>query len=123
MTTIELAGVEIWAFHGLLEHERSEGQRFLFDVELDLAQPGAVERSDAISDTVDYREVVACVREVSEGRDFVMLEALAAALADALLARFPVSRARVRVRKPEVELAVPVVHAAVVVERRAAANA
>lgn len=78
-----------------------------------------VSRTDAIADTVDYREVVACVREVSEGRDFVTLEALAATLAETLLARFPVRRARVRVRKPEVALAAPLEHAAVVVERRA----
>jgi dihydroneopterin aldolase len=117
MTTIELAGIELWGFHGLLDRERSEGQRFLFDVELDLADPESVARSDAIADTVDYRRVVECVREVSEGRDYVTLEALCSVLADTLLARFPLTRARVRVRKPEVELAAPVEHAAVIVER------
>ena len=119
MTTIELAGIELWGFHGLLEHERSEGQRFLFDVELELADPVTVARTDAIADTVDYRRAVSCVREVSEGRDFVMLEALATAVAEALLERFPVVRVRVRVRKPDVELSAPVEHAAVVVELRA----
>lgn len=121
MTTIELTGVELWGFHGLLDHERSEGQRFLFDLELDLADGETVARTDAIADTVDYRRVAACVREVSEGRDFVTLEALAATLAEALLERFPVTRARVRVRKPDVELAAPLQHAGVVVERRAPA--
>ncbi|HJU47746.1 MAG TPA: dihydroneopterin aldolase [Gaiellaceae bacterium] len=120
MTTIELEGIELWGFHGLLDHERSEGQRFLFDVRLDLKDGETVARTDAIADTVDYRRVVDCVREVSAGRDFVTLEALASTLADALLAAFPVTRARVRVRKPEVELAAPVEHAAVVVERAAA---
>ncbi len=42
-----------------------------------------------------------------------------ATLADTLLARFPLTRARVRVRKPDVDLARPVEHAAIVVERRA----
>jgi cardiolipin synthase len=46
-------------------------------------------------------------------------EAFATALADALVERFPLARARVRVRKPDVALARPVDHAAVVVERRA----
>ena len=62
MTTIELAGIELWGFHGLLEHERSEGQRFLFDVELSLADSERIARTDVIGDTVDYREAVACVR-------------------------------------------------------------
>ncbi len=119
MTTIELTGIELWGFHGLLEHERSEGQRFLFDVELELADPDTVAATDSIGDTVDYREAVACVQEISAARDFVMLEALATAVAAALLDRFPVARVLVRVRKPEVVLPAPVDHAAVVVELRA----
>ena len=55
--------------------------------------------------------------EVSEARAYHLLEALASALAEALLSRFPLGRVRVRVRKPDVELARPVDHAAVVVER------
>ena len=42
------------------------------------------------------------MREVSDGRKYRLLEALAAAVADALLARFPVERVEVRVRKPDV---------------------
>ena len=53
---------------------------------------------------------------MSEARAFHLLEALAAAVADALLDRFPVARVRVRVRKPDVRL--PVEHAAATVERR-----
>ena len=116
--TIELFGIELRGFHGVLAHERREGQRFLVDLELDLADSTAAE-TDRIEDAVDYRDVVATVVEVSDGRAYHLLEALASALADALLARYPLTRARVRVRKPDVELARPVDHAAVVAERRA----
>jgi dihydroneopterin aldolase len=112
MTTIELAGLEVFGYHGVNEDERRDGQRFLYDVELEVGQAGSTDR---IEDAVDYREVAACVREVSESRAFHLLEALAAAVADALLDRFPVARVRVRVRKPEVRL--PVEHAAATVER------
>jgi 7,8-dihydroneopterin aldolase/epimerase/oxygenase len=112
MTTIELAGLEVFGYHGVNEDERRDGQRFLYDLELDVGEAGA---SDRIEDAVDYRDVAACVREVSEGRAFHLLEALAAAVADALLDRFPVPRVRVRVRKPDVRL--PVEHAAATVER------
>jgi dihydroneopterin aldolase len=114
--TIELLGLELFAFHGLLEHERSAGQRFVFDVELELADADTVAATDSIADTVDYRLAVDCVREVSAGRAFVTLEALATATARALLERFVVRRVRVRVRKPDVELSAPVEHAAVTVE-------
>ena len=115
--TIELRGIELQAFHGVLDHERREGQRFLVDLELDLADETAA-ATDAIEDAVDYRDVVATVIEVSDARAYHLLEAFATAIADALLERFPLTRARVRVRKPEVALARPVDHAAIVVERR-----
>lgn len=114
--TIELRGIELHGFHGVLEHERREGQRFLVDLELDLPDERAAS-TDRIEDAVDYRAVVATVVEVSDGTAYHLLEALAAALADELVARFPVTRARVRVRKPDVVLPRPVEYAAVVVER------
>lgn len=111
---IELSGIELHGYHGVLEHERWEGQRFLFDVELEVGEAGA---SDRIEDAVDYRDVVACVREVSDGRAYRLLEALADQLAAALLERFPVERVEVRVRKPDVVLDPPVEQAAVSVVR------
>ena len=114
--TIELHGIELHGHHGVLESERVEGQRFLVDLELDLADEQAA-ATDRIEDAVDYRDVVAAVIEMVEDRRFDLLEALATALADTLLARFPLVRVRVRVRKPDVVLDRPVEHAAVVVER------
>ena len=118
--TIELRGIELFAFHGVLDEERAQGQRFLVDLELELDEntSATVAASDLIEDAVDYRDVVAAVREVSDGRAFQLLEAFAATLAETLVTRFPLARATVRVRKPDVVLAVPVEHAAVVVERR-----
>jgi dihydroneopterin aldolase len=113
--TIELAGLALHGHHGVEEDERRAGQRFLFDLWLDVPERAA--ESDRIEDAVDYREVVALVREVSDGRAYALLEALAAAVAGALLSRFPVERVRVRVRKPDVRLAAPVEYSAVTVER------
>ncbi len=107
---IQLHGLALHGYHGALEHERRDGQRFLFDVELEVGEAGA---SDRLEDAVDYRDVAACVREVSDGRAYTLLEALATALADELLARFPVERVEVRVRKPDVVLDPPVEVAAV----------
>jgi dihydroneopterin aldolase len=111
--TIEVAGLEVFGRHGVGEDERRDGQRFLYDLWLDVGEAGSTDR---IEDAVDYREVVACVREISDARSFHLLEALAAAVADALTQRFPVESVRVRVRKPDVRL--PVEHTAAIVERR-----
>ncbi len=111
----ELRGIELHGRHGALSSERRQGQRFLFDVELEVGEAGS---SDLLEDAVDYRAVAACVREVSDGRAYYLLEALASALADELMARFPVERVSVRVRKPDVVLDPPVEYAAVSAERR-----
>jgi 7,8-dihydroneopterin aldolase/epimerase/oxygenase len=111
---IELRGVEVFGYHGVLEEERRVGQTFLVDVWLGVP---ATALSDRIEDTVDYREVAELVRVVSDGKHFDLLEALAAAVADLLMARFDVERVRVRVRKTE-PYGVPVDWAAATVERR-----
>jgi dihydroneopterin aldolase len=117
MTTIELAGIELYGYHGVNDDERRDGQRFLFDVTLEV--PDWTGASDRIENTIDYRDVAGLVREVSDEHAYYLLEALAATLVDGLLDRFPnVLAARVRVRKPDVQLDPPVEHSAVTVERR-----
>ena len=108
---IELDGIELHGFHGVLDDERREGQRFRFDIAVELAEPAA----DDIDVAVDYRDLVACVEDVSDGTHFQLLETLAAAVADELIRRFPIERARVRVGKPELELAGG--HASITAER------
>ena len=97
---IEIEGITLRGLHGVLDHERRDGQLFVFDVTLELDEPAV----DDIDATVDYRDVVAAVREVSDGTAFQLLETLAAAVAEELKRRFPVSGVRVRVGKPELEL-------------------
>jgi 7,8-dihydroneopterin aldolase/epimerase/oxygenase len=110
---VELDSLEVFGRHGVLEEERREGQMFLYDVRLEVSD-GAL--SDRIEDAVDYRLVAECVREISESKAFNLIEALAAAVADAVLARFEVERVRVRVRKPHPS-GVPATYSAATVER------
>jgi dihydroneopterin aldolase len=110
---VELSGLEVFGRHGVLPEERV-GQNFLYDIELEATESAL---SDRIEDAVDYREVAELVRVVSDERRFDLLEALAAAVADLLLARFDVERVRVRVRKQK-PYGVPAEWAAATVERR-----
>ncbi|HXY85527.1 MAG TPA: dihydroneopterin aldolase [Gaiellaceae bacterium] len=102
MIHVEIHGLEVFGHHGVTEDERARGQIFLFDVELDVDDRAL---SDRLEDTVDYVEVARCVEDVSESNRFALLEALAAAAADAIVARFEVTRVRLRVRKPEIKAA------------------
>ena len=113
---LELRGLEVPGRHGVEEHERAAERLFLWDVWLDVTDAAL---SDRIEDAVDYREVAACIGEVSGGRSFQLVEALAAAAADAIVARFPVEGARVRVRKPRLRVAgLELAESAAVVERK-----
>jgi 7,8-dihydroneopterin aldolase/epimerase/oxygenase len=93
---VELVGLEVFGRHGVDDDEREQGRVYLYDVALDVDEP----RLDNLNATVDYRAVAACVREVSDGREFRLIEALAAAVADELAVRFPATSVKVRVRKP-----------------------
>jgi len=116
MTTIELAGLAVFAHHGYLEEERRLGQRFLVDLWVDVDETATA--SDRLEETVDYRGLAGLVQEIFAGPELLLLERLAGAVADGVLARFPtVERVRVRVRKPDVVLDPPVEHSAVIVER------
>ena len=99
MITVELHDLRVFGHHGVYEEERERGQDFLFDVELEVGERGT---SDRLEDAVDYVAVARAVQEVSDERQYALLEALASAVADELERRFAPERLRVRVRKPEV---------------------
>jgi dihydroneopterin aldolase len=97
--TVEVHALRLFGHHGAHEEERERGQDFVFDVELQVGERGA---SDRLPEAVDYVEVTRIVREISDGRRYALLEALASAIADELERLFVPDRLRVRVRKPEV---------------------
>jgi 7,8-dihydroneopterin aldolase/epimerase/oxygenase len=97
--TVEVRDLRVFGRHGVHEEERERGQDFLFDVELDVGDRGA---SDRLEDAVDYVAVARAVQEVSDARQYNLLEALATAVADELERRFSPERVLVRVRKPEI---------------------
>jgi 7,8-dihydroneopterin aldolase/epimerase/oxygenase len=95
---VEIHGLEVFGGHGVNEEERLLGQTFLFDVVYVTDEPAA----DELPAAVDYRAVRDVVRAVSDAEVYSLIETLAAAVADALVAALPVRSVRVRVRKPEI---------------------
>jgi dihydroneopterin aldolase len=108
---VELHGLEVFGYHGVLPEEERDGQLFWFDIELEVGNRGA---SDRIEEAVDYRLVEETVRKVNEQR-FALLEALATATADALMERFSPERLALRVRKRPADMNVE--YSAVTVRR------
>lgn len=114
--TIRLEGLSVYAHHGMVAEERSLGQRFEFDVEVDLAHCEAC-RSDEAGDAVAYEAIAAVVVEVATNFRFSLMEALADAVCMELLAEFPISRVQLRVAKTAPSIPHALARAAVVLER------
>jgi dihydroneopterin aldolase len=94
-----LEGMEFFGYHGDIEAERALGGRYSVDVEL-RADLRAAGRSDSIDDTIDYVRCFQVVRDLVENRQYRLLEALAEAIAQALLREHPrAGSVRVRVAK------------------------
>lgn len=111
--------MRFFAHHGVLAEERTQGQQFLVDVELeaDLRPAG---RRDDLSLTADYRRAYEVVKSVMQGEPRNLIETLAETIAAQLLALDRVSGVTVRVRKPEVKLAGPLEWSGVEIHRRRA---
>jgi dihydroneopterin aldolase len=93
-----LEGMSFYGYHGETQAERTLGNRFYVDVEIrmDLSIAG---RSDDIADTLDYSRAFALVRTIVENQQFSLIEAIAARIAESLLAEPEIDSVKVRVGK------------------------
>src|SRR5688572_4267004 len=97
---VEVAGLVLFAKHGVHQSEREHGQRFILDIVLDFDFAAAA-KSDRLTDTIDYGEVVAVAEAAFRDKHFYLIEASASHVAGAVLAHFPrATSVRVTVRKP-----------------------
>lgn len=98
MDSVFIQGLVVDTVLGVADWERAVRQRVRIDVTLerDLSAPG---RSDDIADAIDYAAVSECARAVAREGSFHLVEALAQAVADAVLARWRVAGVRVTVTK------------------------
>ncbi|AEG45356.1 2-amino-4-hydroxy-6-hydroxymethyldihydropteridine diphosphokinase [Isoptericola variabilis] len=103
---IRLTGVTATGHHGVLAHERAEGQVFRADVVLHLDTRAAA-RGDDLAATVSYADVAEDVHDVLAGRPADLVETVAERIAAAALAYPAVHAVDVRVHKPQAPIAVP----------------
>ncbi len=116
---ISLTGLRVRGFHGVLEHERREGQDFVVDVGLLVTTtPAAI--SDDLVDTIDYGELAQRLADVVSGEPVNLLETLAARLAEVCLADERVEAVTVTVHKPQAPIPLSFADVAVSIRRERA---
>ena len=100
---IRLVNMSFYGHHGVADSERQLGGRFSMDIEIfrDLREAG---RTDDLTKTVDYKAVYELIRSIECARGYLLLEALAHDVAQALLREFDVDAVTVRTRKQSVPL-------------------
>ena len=95
---IELRGLRVLAFCGVLAEEQARRQPFAIDVDVytDLAGAGA---TDDLSNTVDYGSLCATLDQLEIDERFDLLERFATRIAELVLREPPVSAVTVAVHK------------------------
>jgi dihydroneopterin aldolase len=92
--------VDLEVFHrvGVPAAERVKPQRLLLTVEMDF-DFSAAEESDNIRDTIDYFAVSQRLLKFGDGREWQLIEKLAADIANLILAEFKPQSVTVEVKK------------------------
>ncbi|HEY9216634.1 MAG TPA: dihydroneopterin aldolase [Phenylobacterium sp.] len=94
---IFVTGLKVEAEIGAYEHELGRLQPLIVDVELDAPVAGA----KGLADVVNYEKVVKAAKAIAAEGHIELVETFAERLARACLADPRVTRARVRVEKPQ----------------------
>ncbi|CAB4592618.1 MAG: dihydroneopterin aldolase [Actinobacteria bacterium] len=98
---ILLEGIHGFGYHGLFEHERTNGQDFFVDLELDV-DLRAASLSDEIGDTVNYAEITDLVVVEITSDPVSLIEKLAGRIAERILNNYlKVNSVTVTVHKPQ----------------------
>ena len=98
MPKISIVDLEVFYRVGVPDTERAKAQRLLLTIELE-SDFTAAARSDSIADTIDYFAVTQRLLKLGEGREWKLIEKLAADIADAVLKEFKPQTVSVEVKK------------------------
>jgi dihydroneopterin aldolase len=101
---ISVLGLRAFGRHGVLDHERRDGQEFVVDAVLYLDTRPAADTDD-LTLTVDYAAVASRIFEIVSGEPVALIETLAQRLAAACLDTAQVVReVEITVHKPHAPL-------------------
>ncbi len=101
MDKIKISQLKIYAYHGVFEHEKREGQNFYVSAEMDVDLKRAGSK-DELKATVNYADVTDLIETTFTSETYNTIEAAASSIVDAILAQYTeVKKVTVEVSKPE----------------------
>lgn len=96
---IRLTGLRVFGRHGVLDHERRDGQEFVVDVTVWLDLDRAAQTDD-LADTVDYGSLATRAAAIVGGQPCDLVETVAGRIVDDVMRDERVHAAEVTVHKP-----------------------
>ena len=114
--TISITGLRLTGFHGVFEHEKTDGQVFVVDLTIELNTQEAG-HSDDLADTLDYSVIVDEVANRVTGKSVDLIETLAEDIALIVLSHPRPQAVTVTVHKPDAPVGHPVSDIAVTIRR------
>jgi len=113
---IALTGLRVFGRHGVLSHERRNGQEFVVDITIwmDLDRAAA---TDDLADTVDYGALATRAAEAVGGEPCDLIETVAARIADDVMRDERAHAVEVTVHKPSAPIPLAFADVAVTAHR------
>lgn len=98
MAIISLEGLEFFAYHGVHDFEKEQGNSFIVDIDVEVDVHEA-EQSDELEGTIDYEELFVLTAKEMEVRS-KLLEHVASRICNSVLSRWEkATRVRIRIGK------------------------
>ena len=98
---VQIQGLKVFAYHGVLPHEKAYGQDFFLDCTFEVS----AKSEDELSSTVSYAVVADCMEAVAKQNTFDLIETLAASLLSAVMdLDSRISGCKITVHKPSAPL-------------------
>ncbi|WP_085832145.1 dihydroneopterin aldolase [Clostridium merdae] len=118
MDKIIVKGLRVFAYHGVNEEEKRDGQNFEIDVTASLDLSAAC-TSDCIDDTVSYAKILKTTVRVMKEQSYDLLERAAQRIAEQLFKDFAqIMELEVLLKKPEAPIQADFDYTAVLINRK-----
>ena len=91
----------LYGYHGVRDHEKKDGQYFIFNIAIYINDRG-LEESDNLKDTLSYSDVIEEIKEINKGKRCDLLETLCRVMAGAIMDMSSlVEKVDIRIEKPD----------------------
>lgn len=104
MDKIIIKGMDIFAYHGVLDEEKKLGQHFIFDIKMyyNLKKAGG---TDNLKHSVSYADVYIKLNKFITENSFDLIEKVAEESAKLILENFDIKKVKIKVKKPQAPIA------------------